>query len=157
MTSRSILLRWHGLCSGLADAAGAPESPSGKIGESPKRGETDVQTVLLVSDMEVGSELAVRETHERFPLDVLERGIGVERLVAFIGSGRYALELTVSDGDFQENFHQFLATPEVRQLFTDLSAYVSDLPDPDTGTAHMPLATAMLLWNRTGDRDLTTV
>ncbi len=128
-----------------------------EIAGSPERGETNVQTVLLVSEMEVGSELAVRQMHEQFPIDVLEGGIGVERLVAFIGSGRYALELTVSDGDFQENFHRFLATPEVRQLFAELRAHVSDLPDPDTGTAHMPLATAMLLWNRTGDRDLTTV
>ncbi len=116
-----------------------------------------MQTVLLVSELEVGSEVAVREMHERFPIEVLEGDIGVERLVAFIGSGRYALELTVSDGNFQENFHRFLATPEVRGLFEELREHVPDLPTPETGTAHMPLATAMLLWNRTGDRDLTTV
>ena len=116
-----------------------------------------MQTVLLMSEMEVGHELAVRQIHERFPIEVLDQGVGVERLVAFIGSGRYALEVTVSDGDFQENFHRFLAAPEVRTLFAELGAYVSDLPEPDVGTAHMPLATAMLLWNRSGDRDLTTV
>lgn len=116
-----------------------------------------MQTVLLVSRMEVGSELAVREAHDRFPIEILDRGIGVERFVAFIGSGQYALELTVSDGDFQENFHRFLATPEVKDLFSALRHYVTDLPSPDTETAHMPLATAMLLWNRAGDEDLTAV
>ncbi len=116
-----------------------------------------MQTVLYVSQMELGDEVAVREAHDAFPVEVLQRGIGIDRLVVFIGSGHYALEITVSDGDFQENFHRFLGTPEIRNLFADLGAHVSGLPKPDTGTAHMPLATAMLLWNRTGDRDLTTV
>jgi hypothetical protein len=116
-----------------------------------------MQTVLLVCRMEVGSELAVREAHDRFPVEVLDRGVGVDRIVVFIGSGQYALELTVSDGDFQENFHRFLGTPEVRDLFSALAEHVSDLPSPDTETAHMPLATAMLLWNRAGVQDSTTV
>ena len=116
-----------------------------------------MQTVLMVCRMDVGRVLAVREVHDRFPIDVLVRGIGVERLVVFIGSGQYALELTVSDGDFQEQFHLFLSTPEVRDLFSALGEHVQDLPSPDTGTAQMPLATAMLVWNRTGDRDVTAV
>lgn len=116
-----------------------------------------MQTVLLVSRMDIGREVAVREIHDRFPMEVLERGIGVDRLVAFIGSGYYALELTVSDGEFQSNFHRFLATKEVNDLFTGLRAHVPDLPEPDVETGHMPLATAMLLWNHDGNTDMTTV
>ena len=116
-----------------------------------------MQTVLCVSRMDLGSELSVREIHDRFPIEVLDRGIGVERLVVFIGSGQYALELTVSDGDFQEQFHRFLSTPEVRDLFSALGEHVKDLPGPDMGTADMPLATAMLIWNQTGDRDVTAL
>src|SRR6478672_6836218 len=71
-----------------------------------------VQTVLYISPMELGDELQVRQIHDRFPVDALEDGIGIEQLAAFIGSGFYALELTVADGDFQEQFHRFLATPE---------------------------------------------
>ncbi len=116
-----------------------------------------MQTVLIVSRLDIGSELAVREAHDRFPMETLDRGIGVERLVVFIGSGHYALELTVSDGDFQEQFHRFLGTPEVRDLFSSLAEHVSGLPGPDTKTADMPLATAMLLWNRSGRSDVTAV
>jgi hypothetical protein len=120
-------------------------------------GDMAMQTVLLVSKLDIGHEVAVRAIHDRFPKDVLEHGIGIERLVAFIGSGYYALELTVGDGGFQECFHRFLATPEVTDLFTSLRPYVPDLPVPGTETGHMPLASAMLLWNKDGKRDITTV
>ncbi len=116
-----------------------------------------MQTVLLVSKLNVGNEVAVRQIHDGFAMDTLEQGIGIERLVAFIGSGYYALELTVADGDFQEGFHRFLSTAEVKDLFSNLRPYVPDLPTPDTETGHMPLATAMLLWNKDGERDMTTV
>lgn len=116
-----------------------------------------MQTVLYVSEMDLGSEVAVRQAHDNFPLAVLERGIGVERLLAFIGSGRYALEITVSDGDFQENFHRFLATPEIQQLFDALRAHVKNLPTTSEGTADMPLMTAMLLWQRDVRHDPTSV
>ena len=116
-----------------------------------------MQTVLYIAEMELGSELAVREAHHHVPLEALERGIGVERLVAFIGSSYYALEITVSDGDFQEIFHRFLDTPEVRDLFTALSPYVKSLPTPGETTADMPLATAMMLWQSPNSPDSTTV
>jgi hypothetical protein len=74
---------------------------------------TTMQTVLYVSPMRTGDEVEVRRIHERFPLDALEGGVGVERLVVFIGSGLYALEITVGNGDFQELFHRFLRTPAV--------------------------------------------
>lgn len=116
-----------------------------------------MQTVLYVAQMDTGSEVPVREVHDRFPLDeALAAGIGVERLVTFIGSGYYALEITVADGDFQENLHRFLAAPRVRDLFVALSPYARGLPTPDTRTAEMPLATAMLLWQGTSE-DPTTV
>ena len=116
-----------------------------------------MQTVLYVSQMELGNELAVRQAHEEFPVEALERGIGVERLVVFIGSGYYALEITVADGDFQENFHRFLGTPEVQQLFSAIRPHVQDLPAPDAKTAALPLATAMLLWQAPTSPDATTV
>ncbi len=116
-----------------------------------------MQTVLLVSKMEAGNEVAVRKIHDGFAMDTLEQGIGIERLVAFIGSGYYAIELTVGNGDFQEGFHRFLAAAEVKELFSNLRPYVPDLPSPETETGHMPLATAMLLWNKDAERDMTTV
>jgi len=116
-----------------------------------------MQTVLHVSSMDLGSEVAVREVHDRFPLDkVLAGGIGVERLVIFIGSGYYALEITVADGNFQDNLERFLTNRTVRELFSSLAPYVNNLPQPNQGTAEMPLATAMLLWQR-GEGDATTV
>jgi len=116
-----------------------------------------MQTVLYVTQMELGNEVAVREAHDTFPVAALQQGIGVDRLVVFIGSGFYALEITVSDGDFQENFHRFLGTPEVRRLFDALRPYVRNLPDPDAKTADLPLATAMLLWQTEGQADSTSV
>ena len=116
-----------------------------------------MQTVLHVSRMNVGDEVAVREAHDTFPVEALQRGIGIDRLVVFIGSGYYALEITVSDGDFQENFHRFLGTPEVQQLFSSLAPHVKNLPQADAQTADLPLATAMLLWQRPGTVDSTTV
>jgi hypothetical protein len=110
-----------------------------------------MQTVLYVAPMTTGDELEVRRIHERFPLDSLETGAGVERLVAFIGSGMYALEITVGNGDFQEQFHRFLQTPSVQELFRELSPHVKDLPSPDQETAEMPLAAPMLVWRRSGD------
>ena len=107
-----------------------------------------MQTVLYVSPMELGNELQVREIHDRFPVAALEQGLGVERLVAFIGSGFYALEITVDKGDFQEQFHRFLATPEIAQFFAELSHHVANLPVTAEDTAEMPLATQMLRWQR---------
>ncbi|MBA2519312.1 MAG: hypothetical protein H0V24_06580 [Chloroflexia bacterium] len=109
-----------------------------------------MQTVLYVSPMALGDEVQVRAIHERFPVAALNRGAGVERLAAFIGSGFYALEITVADGDFQEQFHRFLATPEVAGFFQELAAHVDRLPLNREGTAEMPLATRMLDWRRDG-------
>jgi hypothetical protein len=116
-----------------------------------------MQTVLHVSPMDVGHEVAVREAHHRFPIESLSPENGVERLVVFIGSGLYALEITVSDGDFQANFHRFLGTPAVRELFAAITPHVRALPAADAKTADLPLATAMLLWQNPGSADSTTV
>ncbi len=116
-----------------------------------------MQTVLYVSRMEVGNEVAVRAAHDAFPAGALQQGAGVDRLVVFIGSGFYALEITVSDGDFQENFHRFLGTPEVQTLFAAIRPHVENLPQPDAKTADLPLATAMLLWQKPGMADATSV
>jgi hypothetical protein len=98
--------------------------------------------------MELGNEVQVRAIHERFPVAALDAGAGIERLVAYIGSGFYALEITVADGDFQEQFHRFLATPEVAHFFQELRAHVKDLPADAEETAAMPLAAPMLFWER---------
>ncbi|MEA2530938.1 MAG: hypothetical protein QOG89_2582 [Thermomicrobiales bacterium] len=111
-----------------------------------------MQTVLYVSPMTTGDEVEVRRIHERFPLEALDAGVGVERLIAFIGSGIYALEITVGDGDFQEQFHRFLRTPAVQDLFRELSPHVKTLPGPDQETADMPLAAPTLIWQGTADR-----
>jgi hypothetical protein len=116
-----------------------------------------MQTILHISKMRVGDEVAVRQAHEAFPYSRLEAGIGVDRLVAFIGSGYYALELTVSDGDFQENLHRFLGDADVQRLFGALRPHVESLPEPTATTAEMPLATAMLLWQAGGVIDATSV
>ncbi len=107
-----------------------------------------MQTVLFVSPMILGDEYQVRDLHGDFPVEALERGIGVHRLRAFIGSGFYTLEIDVDDGDFQEQFHRFLDTPEVSEFFEALGAHVQDLPRPGEQTAAMPLAAPMLEWER---------
>ena len=107
-----------------------------------------MQTVLYVSPMTLGDEHEVRASHDAFPVEALEGDSGVEALRAFIGSGYYALEITVSDGDFQEQFHRFLDNPAVVELFTALRPYVSDLPRPGEQTADMPLAAPMIEWER---------
>lgn len=107
-----------------------------------------MHTVLFVSPMTLGDEVQVREIHERFPVEALERGAGVERLRAFVGSGFYALEITASDGDFQDQFHRFLDTPEVAAFFKALGEHVQDLPQPGEETAAMQLAAPMLEWER---------
>jgi hypothetical protein len=99
--------------------------------------EDAMQTVLYVSPMTLGNELDVRTIHENFPLETLEEASGVESLQAFIGSGFYALEITVGDGDFQ-----------VVDLLTALRPYVSDLPQPGEETADMPLAAPLIQWQR---------
>jgi hypothetical protein len=116
-----------------------------------------MQTLLYVSPMERGDEPAVRAAHERFPVKTLEQGIGVERIVAFIGSGMYALEITLGDGDAQENIHRFLDHADVQRLFDELRPHVANLPLPGAQTADMPLLTAMLLWQAKGHKDATTV
>ncbi|HET7092307.1 MAG TPA: hypothetical protein VFI22_02490 [Thermomicrobiales bacterium] len=115
-----------------------------------------MQTVLLICPMELGKEHLVREAHQRFPLAALDEGIGIERVVAFIGSGTYALELTAADGDFQQNFARFLADPDVERFFDALRPFVRDLPRPGAKTAELPLATAMLLWQGGDVCDATT-
>ncbi len=107
-----------------------------------------MRTVLYVSPMKLGHEVRVRQIHDRFPIEALERGAGVGRLAAFIGSGFYALELTVADGDFQAQFHRFLGTPEVARFFRELTAHVEHLPLTAEGTAVMPLAAPMFRWHR---------
>ena len=114
-----------------------------------------MQTVLYVSAMTTGDEVEVRRIHNSFPVDLLDQGIGVDRIVAFIGSGLYALEITVAEGDFQEQFHRFLRTPEVRSLFEQLRPHVDTLPSPDQNTADMPLMAAALLWQSAVDRVAT--
>jgi hypothetical protein len=110
-----------------------------------------MQTVLYVSPMRTGDEVEVRRIHENVPLEELERGAGIERLVAFIGSGLYALEITVGAGDFQEEFHRFLGSPVIQNLFAQLGPYVENLPAPDEDTADMPLAAPMLVWRRSDE------
>jgi hypothetical protein len=109
-----------------------------------------VQTILYVSSMKLGDELQVRHIHDQFPVEALERGTGIEKLTAFIGSGFYALEVNVDDGDgdFQAHFHQFLSTPEVQSFFDALRAHIDELPLPESQTAELHLATPMLQWER---------
>jgi hypothetical protein len=111
-----------------------------------------MQTVLFVSPMTLGDEVQVRAIHERFPVAALARGVGVERVHAFIGSGFYALEIAVADGDFQEQFHRFLDAPEVAAFFAELGTYVHGLPQPGEETAAMPLAAPILEWELGMDR-----
>lgn len=114
-----------------------------------------MQTVLYVSPMTTGSEVEIRHVQETFPVELLDRGIGVDRVVAFLGSGFYALEITVSDGDFQEQFHRFLETPEITSFFERLSPFVSSLPSTEQTTGEMPLLAAAMLWQSEADRAST--
>src|SRR5262249_55112353 len=110
-----------------------------------------MQTVLYVSPMRIGDEVDVRRIHESLPFDALEDGVGIERLVAFIGSGLYALEITVGNGDFQEQFHRFLRTPAVQEFFSRLTPFVETVLAPDRETGDLPLLAPILVWRRPGD------
>lgn len=109
-----------------------------------------MQTVLFVSTMTLGHEHEVRQIHERFPIEALEQGAGVTRVTAFLGSGFYALELTVDDEtrDFQTSFHEFVQTPAVQQVFEELRAHVDELPAPADETGHLHLASPLFHWER---------
>jgi hypothetical protein len=105
-----------------------------------------MRSVLFVTTMNLGDELQVREIHHQFPSAVLANDAGVERVRAYIGSGHYALELGVNDGDFQEAFARFTSTPAVMEFFDALRPYVQDLPIPGQETASLPLAAPILDW-----------
>lgn len=105
-----------------------------------------MQELLFVSTMTLGDEVQVRALHDDFPYGVLGPDAGVERVRAFIGSGFYVLEITLQDGDVQEQLHRFLAVPEVDRFFGSLRAHVQTLPRPDQGTADMPLAAPLIDW-----------
>lgn len=109
-----------------------------------------MQTLLFVSTMTLGNEVQVREIHERFPVQALEGGVGVEQVTAFLGSGFYALQLTFDDsaGDFQTRYHQFVRTPEVQRFFDELRQHVDELPSPDDETGELHFAAPLLQWQR---------
>lgn len=109
-----------------------------------------MQTVLYVSSMTLGSEIEVRQIHEKFPVEALARGAAIEQIAAFIGSGFYALQMTVADddGDFQERFREFVAAPEVQAFFDALRPYVDELPAADSQTAELHLASPLMFWQR---------
>lgn len=107
-----------------------------------------MQELLFISRMTLGDERKVLDLHGAFPQGSLEGEPGVERVRAFLGSGFYALEITVGDGDVQENLHRFLGNPEVEGFFAALGEHVETLPRPDQGTADMPLAAPLLDWRR---------
>ena len=111
-----------------------------------------MQTVLFVSTMTLGDEVPVREIHERFPIEALERGAGVSRVTAFLGSGFYALEFTIDerDGDFQSGYHRFVGTPELQLFFDELRAHVDELPGSADETGHIHLASPLFHWERGG-------
>ncbi len=105
-----------------------------------------MQELLFVSTMTLGDEVRVRAIHHDFPFAALGADAGVERVRAFIGSGIYALEITVQDGDVQERLHHFLDVPEVARFFDSLRAHDATLPRPGQTTADMPLAAPLLDW-----------
>ncbi len=107
-----------------------------------------MQTVLFVSPLTKGSEQDVLAIHDQLPVPELEQQADVERLRAYIGSGIYALEITVDDGNFQEHFHRFLNMPAVAAFFRELQPHVHNLPRPDEETAAMPLTTLFMEWDR---------
>jgi hypothetical protein len=109
-----------------------------------------MQTVLYVSSMTLGSEVEVRQIHERFPVEALAAGTAVDQIAAFIGSGFYALQMTLADGhgDFQSCFHEFIGDPKVQAFFDELRPYVDELPTADSQTAELHLASPLMFWQR---------
>lgn len=107
-----------------------------------------MQELLFISTMTLGDEVAVRTLHDAFPFEAMEGDAGVDRVRAFVGSGLYALEITVADDDVQGNLHRFLAAPEVERFFAALREHVHTLPSADQTTAEMPLAAPVVDWRR---------
>ncbi|HKG24853.1 MAG TPA: hypothetical protein VKB09_04350 [Thermomicrobiales bacterium] len=109
-----------------------------------------MQTVLFVSTMTLGDEVTVREIHDGFPIDALDQTEGVNRVVAFIGSGFYALELTIDDKgrDFQTRYHKLIGNPEIQRFFNELRAHIDELPAPQDETGHLHFATPLFHWER---------
>lgn len=110
-----------------------------------------MQTVLYVSSMTLGDEIEVRRAHEdHFPIDALADGHAVDQVAAFIGSGFYALQLHFAgeEGDFQRRFREFVQMPQVQAFFDLLRPYVDELPEPESQTAELHLASPLLYWQR---------
>jgi hypothetical protein len=110
-----------------------------------------MQTVLYVSSMKLGDEVEVRRAHEdHFPAEALSDGHAVDQVAAFIGSGFYALQLHFAgeEGDFQHRFREFVQMPQVQAFFDLLRPYVDELPEPDSQTAELHLASPLLFWQR---------
>lgn len=109
-----------------------------------------MQTLLFVSTMTLGHEVQVREIHERFPVEAFEHGVGVEQLTAFLGSGFYALQITVDDdgSDFQTRYREFVNSPDVQRFFDELRQHVDELPAPSDETGELHFAAPILQWQR---------
>lgn len=109
-----------------------------------------MQTVLFVSTMTLGHEVQVREIHERFPVAALEKGVGVEQITAYLGSGFYALQITVNDdnSDFQTRYHEFVGDPDVQRFFDELRQHIDELPAPSDETGELHFAAPVLQWQR---------
>jgi hypothetical protein len=100
--------------------------------------------------MTLGDEVPVREIHGHFPVEALDQGVGVSRVTAFLGSGFYALELTIDDEgtDFQSRYHEFVRSPEIQRFFDELRAHIDELPAPQDETGHLHFATPLFHWQR---------
>jgi hypothetical protein len=106
-----------------------------------------VQTLLFLYDTEPGDEQGIRSVHKAFPVSALSDRSGIAHIAVFLGSGRYALQVTLEDGDVQERVRQFIDHPEIQRFFDRLRSYVPGLPLPGAETAEMPIAAPMLVWS----------
>ena len=106
-----------------------------------------MQTLLLLYETQQGEEHAIRAIHRTFPVHALESGIGIGQIAVFLGSGRYALQITTEDGDVQERLREFFDNPEIQEFFDRLRSHIPALPLPGTQTAFMPMTAPMLVWS----------
>ena len=104
--------------------------------------------------MTLGSEVEVRQIHEQFPIEAIATSTSVDQISAFIGSGFYALQLTLSEsgGDFQQGFREFIGASDVQAFFDELRPFVDELPTAGSQTAELHLASPLLFWERGMER-----
>lgn len=86
-----------------------------------------MKRIAYVMQMQGGHEGEAREAQTNMPTDEL-KGLGIQSVESFIGSGYYILVLECEETDFQATMERFFKTPSVQGFLDKLRPFVQGLP-----------------------------